>query len=96
MLCIYLQVLVSSQWHGSCILFVGLLIKDGGLETYGGMDARLVVHVHDEFFTTHGSHHIQTSLIYIMASKEILHTTMKYPFIISRMCNECDVLNNIV
>jgi hypothetical protein len=61
-----------------------------------GLDSRLIVHVHDELLTAHGSHHIRLGLISSLAYEEILHTKTMYPYIISRMCNECDVLNKIV
>ena len=96
MFCIYLQVLVPSQRHGSCVPFGDLRSKDGPMVSYDGLDARLVMHVHDEFFAAFGSHRIRPSLMSVLASKEILHTNMIYPFIISRMSNECDVLSNVV
>jgi hypothetical protein len=61
-----------------------------------GLDSHLVVHVHDELLTTRGSHHIRTGLVYSLASEEILHIKTMYPYIISRMCNECDIFYNIV
>jgi hypothetical protein len=64
--------------------------------TDDGLDSRLVVHVHDEFLTAYGDHHIRPSLVSSLASEEILHTKMMYPYIISRMCNECDIFYNIV
>jgi hypothetical protein len=93
---IYQQVLFLSQRHGSCILFADLFSKDGGMESYDGLVARLVVHVHDELLIACGSHHIHPTLISSLAFEEILHTNMMYPYIISRMCNECDALNNTV
>jgi hypothetical protein len=39
MFCIYLQVLVSSQRHGSSVLLAHLTFKDGGVESYDGLDA---------------------------------------------------------
>jgi hypothetical protein len=74
MFCIYLQVLVPSQGHGSSILFAYLLSKDKGVESYYSLNACLVVHVHDEFLIAHGSHHIFPTLISSLASKEIMHT----------------------
>jgi hypothetical protein len=53
-----------------------------------GMDARLVVHVHDELLIARGSHHIRSGLVSSLAYEEILHTKTMYPYIISRMCNE--------
>ena len=96
MFCIYLQVLVPGQCHGSCIPFGDLCSKDGPMVSYNGLDARLVMHVHDEFFVAFGSHRISPGLMSVLASKEILHTNTVYPFIISRMSNECDVLSNVV
>ena len=64
--------------------------------SYDGLDARLVMHVHDEFFAAFGSHRIRPGLMSVLASKEILHTNTIYPFIISKMFNECDVLSNVV
>ena len=96
MFCIYLQVLVLGQHHGSCIPFADLHSKDGPVVSYNGLDARLVMHVHDEFFAAFGSHRIRHGLMSVLASKKILHTNTMYPFIISRMSNECDVLSNVV
>jgi hypothetical protein len=61
-----------------------------------GLDVWLVVHVYDELLTARDSHHIRPSLESSLTSEEILHTKTMYPYIISRMCNECDILNNIV
>jgi hypothetical protein len=61
-----------------------------------GLDARLIVHVHDELLTARVATTSTPGLISILASEEILHTKKMYPYIISRMCNACDVLNNIV
>jgi hypothetical protein len=61
-----------------------------------GLDSRLVVHVHEELLTTHGSHHIHPGLISSLTYKEILHTKTMYPYIISRMCNKCNIFYNIV
>jgi hypothetical protein len=66
------------------------------MESYDGLDARLVVHVQYEFLTARGSHHSRPSLICILASKEIMHTKIMYPFIISRIYNKYDLTNNIV
>jgi hypothetical protein len=96
MFCIYLQVLVLSQGHGSSILLAHLLSKDGGVESYNGLDARLIAHVHDELLIARGSHHIRHALISSVASEEIMHTPTMYPYIISRMCNEYGILNNMV
>ena len=96
MFCIYLQVLVPDQRHGSCIPFGDLRSKDSPMVSYDGLDARLVMHVHDEFFAAFGSHRIRPGLMSVLASKEIMHTNTMYPFIISRMSNECDVLSNVV
>jgi hypothetical protein len=83
---IYLQVLVPSQQQGSSVLFAHPLSKYGAMESDDGMDACLVVHVHDELLTARGSLHIRPGLISRLASKEILHTKTMYPY----------VLNNIV
>ena len=96
MFCIYLQVLVLGQRHGSCVPFGDLRSKDGPMVSYDGLDARLIMHVHDEFFAAFGSHRIRPGLMFVLASKEILHINTIYPFIISRMSNECDVLSNVV
>jgi hypothetical protein len=63
--------------------------------TDNGLDSRLVVHVHDELLKAHGGHHIRPSLVSSLASKEILHIKTMYLYIISRMCNECDIFYNI-
>jgi hypothetical protein len=56
-----------------------------------GLDLGLTVHVHDELLTARGGHHIRPSLVSSLTSEEILHTKMMYPYIISIMCNECDI-----
>jgi hypothetical protein len=92
----YLQVLVRSQRHGSGVLLVHLLPKDEAVVSDDGLDACLVVHVHDELLTARSRHHIRPGLVSSIASEEILHTKTMYPYIISRICNKCDLLNNIV
>jgi hypothetical protein len=62
----------------------------------GGLDSCLVVHVNEELLTARGGHHIRTSLVSSLASEEIMHTKTMYPYIISRMCNECDIFYIIV
>jgi hypothetical protein len=56
-----------------------------------GLDLGLIVHVHDELLIACGGHHIRPSLLSSLASEEILHTKTMYPYIISRICNECDI-----
>jgi hypothetical protein len=56
-----------------------------------GLDSGLIVHVHDELLTARGGHHIRPSLVSSIASEEILHTKTMNPYIISRICNECDI-----
>ena len=85
MFCIYLQVLVLGQRHGSCVPFGDLCSKDGPMVSYDGLDTCLVMHVHDEFFVAFGSHRIRPGLMSVLASKEILHTNTMYQFVISRM-----------
>ena len=82
MFCIYLQVLVPGQRHGSCVPFGDLRSKDGSVVSYDGMDTHLVMHVHDEFFVAFDSHRIHPGLMSVLAYKEILHTNTIYPFII--------------
>ena len=60
------------------------------------LDARLVVHVLDEFLGSFVSHSIHLGLVSLLASKEILHIDTMYPVIISRISNQCDVLSNVV
>jgi hypothetical protein len=60
---IYLNVLVLGQRHLSCVSLGELLSKDRPVVSYDGLEARLVMHVHDEFFTGFGSHHLRPSLI---------------------------------
>jgi hypothetical protein len=88
--------MVWSQLHGPSVLLAHLLPKDGSIVSDDGLDACLIVHFHDELITARGSHHIRPGLVSSLASEEILHTKMMYPYITSRMCNECDILNNIV
>ena len=79
------------QRHGSGLRFGHLLPKDGAVVGDDGLDAGLIVHVHDELLTARGGHHIRPSLVSSIASEEILHTKTMYPYIISRICNECDI-----
>jgi hypothetical protein len=88
---LYLQVLVPGQRHGSGLLLGHLLSKDGAMVADDGLDSGLIVHVHDELLTARGGHHIRPSLVSSLASEEILHTKTMYPYIISRICNECDI-----
>jgi hypothetical protein len=44
-----------------------------------GLDARLVVHVHDELLIVCCSHHIRPAHLYRLTSEEIMHTKMMYP-----------------
>jgi hypothetical protein len=94
--CIYLQVLVRSQRHGSGVLLGHLLHKDGAVVADDGLDSHLIVHVHHKLLTDRDGHHIRPSLISSLTSEEILHTKTMCPYIISRMCNECDIFYNIV
>jgi hypothetical protein len=57
-----------------------------------GLDSCLIVHVNDELLTARGGHHIRPSLVSSLASVEIMYTKTMYPYIISRMCNECDII----
>jgi hypothetical protein len=91
-----MQVLVPSQRHGSGVLFGHLLPKDGAVVADDDLDSCLIVYVHDELLTTCGGHHICPDLISNLVSEEILHTKTMYPYIISRMCNECDIFYIIV
>jgi hypothetical protein len=61
-----------------------------------GLDSCLIVHVHDELLTARGGHHIHPSHVSSLAYEEILHTKMMYPYIILRICNECDIFYIIV
>jgi hypothetical protein len=94
--CIYLRVLVPGQQHGSGFLLGHLLPKDGVVVADDGLDSCLIVHVHDELLTARGGHYIRPSLISSLASEEILYTKTMYSYIISRMCNECDIFYIIV
>jgi hypothetical protein len=59
--------------------FGHLLPKDGAVVGDDGLDAGLIVHVHDELLTAHGGHHIRPSLVSSIASEEILHTKSMHP-----------------
>ena len=93
---IYRQVLFRGQAHGSCRPFRDPLSKNFRVVLDHGLDAHLVVHVLDEFLGGFVSHSIRLGLVCLLASKEILHIDAMYPVIISRMSNQCDVLNNVV
>jgi hypothetical protein len=81
----HLQILVPGQRHGSGLL-LGHLPKDGAVVADDGLDSCLILHVHDELLTARGGHHIRPSHVSSLASEEILHTKMMYPYIISRIC----------
>jgi hypothetical protein len=57
-----------------------LLPKYGAVASDDGLDARLVVHVHNELLTTHGSHHIIPGLVTSLVSQDILQTKTMYPY----------------
>jgi hypothetical protein len=79
----------SMTWFG--LEFWSPLPKDGAVVGDDGLDSGLIVHVHDELLTARGGHHIRPSLVSSLASEEIMHTKTMYPYIISRICNECDI-----
>jgi hypothetical protein len=79
----------STTWFG--LLLGHPLPKDGAVVADDGLDSGLIVHVHDELLTARGGHHIRPSLVSSLTSEEILHTKTMYPYIISRICNECDI-----
>jgi hypothetical protein len=89
-------VLVPGQRHGSGLLLGHLLPKDRAVVVDDGLNSCLIVHVHDELLTARGGHHIRPSLVSSLAYEEILHTKTMYPYIISRICNECDIFYIIV
>ena len=93
---IYLHVLFQGQAHGSCRPFRDPLSKKFHMVLDHSLDARLIVHVLDEFLGGFVSHNIRLSLVSLLASKEILHIDAMYLVIISRMFNQCDVLSNVV
>jgi hypothetical protein len=64
------------------------------MTSYDVLDARLIVHVHVELLIACGSY--QRCPVSYPSYLKNLHTKTMYPFIISRMCNGYDVLNNIV
>jgi hypothetical protein len=49
-----------------------------------GLDARLIMDVHDELFAGFGKHRLHLDLKSLLASVIKLHTDTMYPFIISR------------
>ena len=87
---------MRGQGHGSCRTFREPLSKNFRVVLDHGLDARLVVHVLDEFLGGFVSHTIRLGLVSLLASKEIQHIDAMYPVIISRMSNQCDVLSNVV
>ena len=93
---IYLHILFWGQPHSSCRTFREPHSKNFRVVLDHGLDARLVVHVLDEFLGGFVSHNIRLSLVSLLASKEILHIDAMYLVIISRMSNQCDVLSNVV
>ena len=59
---IYLKVLLPGQLHLSCIFLGFPLSKLRPVVGYDGLDACLVMHVGDEFFTGFGSHLLRPGL----------------------------------
>ena len=84
---IYLQVLFRGQPHGSYRTFREPHSKNFHVVLDHGLNARLIVHVLDEFLGGFVSHSICLGLVSFLASKEILHIDALYPVIISRMSN---------
>ena len=66
---IYLQVLFRGQAHGSCLTFREPHSKNFRVVLNHGLDARLVVHVLDEFLGSFVSHSIRLGLVSLLASK---------------------------
>jgi hypothetical protein len=63
--------------HDSSVLLAHLLYKDGGVESYDGLDACLVVHVHDELTTSalpsYPASHMKKSCI----QRQCIHTVFQ-------------------
>ena len=83
MFCIYVQILFQGQPHGSCRTFREPHSKNFRVVLDHGLDARLIVHVLDEFLGRFVSHNIRLGLISLLSSKEILHIDAMYLVIIS-------------
>ena len=81
---IYLKVLLPGELHLSCVFLGFPLSKLRSIVGYDGLDARLVMHVGDEFFTGFGSRLLRPGLKSLLASVISLHTKAMYRFIISR------------
>ena len=81
---IYLKVLLPGQLHLSCVFLGFPLSKLRPVVGYDGLDAHLVMHIGDEFFTGFGSHLLRPSLKSLLASVIRLYTKAMYPFSISR------------
>ena len=71
---IYLKVLLPGQLHLSCVFFGFPLSKLRPVLGYDGLDACLMMHVDDEFFTGFGSHLLRPDLKSLLASVISLHT----------------------
>ena len=69
---IYLQVLFWGQPHGSCCTLRDPHSINFHVVLDHGLDARLVVHVLDEFLGGFVSHSIRLGLVSLLTSKEIL------------------------
>ena len=67
---IYLQVLFWGQPHGSCRTFRKPHSKNFHVVLDHGQDARLVVHVLDEFLSGFVSPSIRLGLVSLLASKK--------------------------
>ena len=82
MMCTYLKVLVPGQRHESCLTLGDHLSQDGPVVRDDGLDACLIVHVHDELLVASGSNRLRPGLVPQLASVEILRTNKMYSFII--------------
>ena len=71
---IYLKILFLGQLYLSCIFLSFRLSKLRPVVGYDGMDAHLMMHVGDEFFTGFGSHLLCPGLKSLLASVISLHT----------------------
>ena len=78
----FYQVLFRGQAHGPCRPFRDPLSKNFRVVLDHGLNARLVVHVLDEFLDGFVSHNIRLGLVSFLAFKEILHIDAMYPVII--------------
>ena len=78
----YLYVLVPGQCHASCLWLLHILAKDRRVVSEDGLDACLIMNVHNKLFACFGKHCLRPNHKTLLAFEIKLHTGTMYPFIL--------------